>query len=102
MKKKARLPAQRDYPKEIFFYDKTYDVKLLKTLADKWGASGVCDSGNKSIRMQRGMSKEEMLSTFIHELIHVIEFELPMKISHKTVHKLEAGLYELIVRNFLK
>lgn len=97
----AKFPLKKNYPKEIKFYDKVYKVKFIKTLESREGASGQCNKTDKTIKLQDDLGREERLSTFIHELLHMIEFEAPIKIKHKMVHQLEAAIYELIIRNFL-
>jgi len=91
------LPKQHHYPFKIYFGSECYKVKFKKNL-DCYGKT---NSSTKTITIKSGMSKRETFATFIHELLHVIEFEAPIKIKHKTIYKLERAITELILDNFL-
>lgn len=91
------LPAQAKYPKRIYFSDEIYAIKFLKGLK----CFGETDPGKKEIRIKKGISRRATFITFIHELFHLIEFELPMRISHSDIYKFEAAVFELMVDNFL-
>lgn len=62
---------------------------------------GETDWVKKVITIKADMSRRETLSTLVHELLHVIEFEAPVKIKHKTIYKLEKAVVELLLDNFL-
>ena len=91
------LPPASMYPKKIYYRDETYKLKFVKNFY----CFGETDGDKKTIKIKKGMSRRETLSTLIHELMHVIEFELPLKIKHKNVHKLEKAFMELLLDNFL-
>lgn len=95
--KKVKLPRQCKYPKSIYFKNEQYEVQF-KT---KLGCYGKTDGTRKKITIKKAMSERETLSTFIHELLHVIEFETPIKLKHKTIYKLEQSIMELLLDNFL-
>jgi hypothetical protein len=95
--KKIKLPKPSSYPKRIYFADECYSIKFKKKL-DCYGKT--CAT-KKAIIIKQGMSHRETLATFIHELLHLIEFEAPMKIKHKTVYKLEKAITEILLDNFL-
>lgn len=93
----VRLPIQRTYPKTISFGLETYKIKFSKRLK----CYGMTDPETKTITIKAGLSPRLTLTTFIHELLHVVEFEHPLKISHKMVYELEKALVELLIDNFL-
>lgn len=95
--KELRLPTQKEYPKEIHFGHEVYKIKFVK----KFKHFGETDSEKKTIVLRDGLGPVQLLSTFIHELLHVIEFEKPLKIKHKHVYKLEQSLVEILLDNFL-
>ena len=92
-----RVPEIHEYPKKVYLKDSTYRVIFVKT--DKY--NGETCSTKQVIKLRKGMSKNETFKTFIHELLHFIEFEWPVKIKHKTVYKLEKALYNLFIDNFI-
>jgi Zn-dependent peptidase ImmA (M78 family) len=95
--KKIKLPLQSEYPNKIHFSDVVYRVKFKKGLK----CYGYTDSSKKLIVIKKGISPRQTLCTFVHELLHVIEFDHPVKIKHKTIYKLEAAIVELLLDNFL-
>jgi hypothetical protein len=90
------IPHPKHYPKKIYFASECYKIKFLKSLKDY----GETDSGKKEIRLKYGMSSRETFMTFLHELLHVIEFETPLKIKHKDIYMLEKAIFELLFDNF--
>ena len=90
---------QSEYPTELKIGDEEYRVAFVASI-DGTNTIGLCDSGNKVIHIQKGLSKEETLQTFIHEVIHSMEFEYNIKISHRSVYKFETAIYNFIKDNF--
>lgn len=91
------LPDQDKYPKKIYIRNDVYKVVFKEGLKD----FGDTDPVKLVIRIKSGMSKRETFSTFIHEVLHALEFSHDIKIKHKQVHKMERALFELLVDNFL-
>lgn len=94
---RIKLPTQKQFPKKIYFNDACYAVVFKKDL----DCFGETDPNNKRIVVKDGLSPRALLATVIHELLHVIEFEKPMKLKHKDVYKLEQSILELLIDNFL-
>ncbi len=92
-----KLPRQSKYPKTIHFASECYRIKFKKDM-DCYGETNAV---KKTITIKSGMSRRETLTTLVHELLHVIEFEAPVKLKHKTVYKLEKAIVELLLDNFL-
>lgn len=91
------LPKPKSYPKEIFFGSERYRIRFKKNFE----MYGETDWIKKVITIKAGMSRRETMSTLIHELLHVVQFEAPVKIKHKTIYKLEKAIVELLLDNFL-
>lgn len=92
-----KLPKPRAYPKKIYFASECYRVRFKKGL----NCYGKTDSNKKTVTIKHGMSERETLATFVHECLHVIEFETPLKIKHKMVYELEKAIVEMLLDNFL-
>ena len=60
---------------------------------------GMCHPDLKQIHIKNGMSKAATLKTFIHELLHAIEFAYEIKIEHKTIYSLEDPLFYIFAYN---
>lgn len=91
------LPKNRTYPKKIYFRSEVYKLKFVA----KMEHYGETDPERKEIRIKKGMSDRETFKTLVHELLHLVEFEAPIKIRHKMIYKLEEAISELLMDNFL-
>ena len=92
-----KLPPNESYPKKIYFQNGYYSVKFRKNFR----YAGLTDANTKTITLCDGMSRRATFSTLIHELLHLIEFEYPVKLKHKTIYKLEQAITEIMLDNFL-
>lgn len=93
-----KLPSQKDYPKKIYIQAVCYRVIFKKNFAH----FGETDGDRKVITIKAGLKPRAMLTTFIHELLHVIEFERPStNLKHSQVYALEESIMELLLDNFL-
>lgn len=100
--KSFNLPTQDAYPKKIVFGTETYRILFRKRVKlNGETCYAVTDPVNKTIVIQDGLSPRALFSTMIHELFHVIEFDAPVHLKHKTIYKLEKAVTELILDNFL-
>lgn len=94
---KLMLKIPVKYPKKVYLRGECYRVEFVKGLKN----IGETDPTKKVIKIRKGMSKNETFRTYIHELLHFLEFEFPVKIKHKTVYKLEKAIFQLIIDNFI-
>lgn len=92
-----RVPTAKQYPKKLSYGSETYKVRFVKKLNNVGETDGI----EKEIRIRADMSDTETLRTFIHEVLHLLEFEHPIKIKHKTVYKLEVAIFNFLLDNFL-
>jgi hypothetical protein len=91
------LAEPNKYPKKIYIKNETYRI----VFTDKIEHYGDTDPVKNLIRIRAGMSRRETFNTFVHELIHAMEFTHNIKLKHKAVYKLERAIVELLVDNFL-
>lgn len=59
-------------PKNIIVFGAKYKVKFVDT--DLF--MGLCDSAKKTIFLNINQSKEQLIATFIHEIVHAMQFTL--------------------------
>jgi hypothetical protein len=93
-----RLPAERSYPKRIIVNEEEYTVTFQKKVIDA-NTLGICDSGEKRIVIKKGITPKERFSTYIHEVLHAIEFEYEVEIKHEVVYALEEALIKYLLEN---
>lgn len=92
-----KLPLQKNYPRKVYFADECYKIVFKKNLE----CYGITDPEKKTITIKDGLSPRALLATWVHEMIHLMEMEQPIKISHKDVYKWERAVVELLIDNFL-
>lgn len=92
---------RKDYPKELHIGTEVYKVKFVRKFSEK-DIMGECDPSDKEIRILCGMSREDTLKTFIHEVCHaVLEFEGDLEIKHKLIYAIETPVFMFLRDNFL-
>lgn len=97
---------ERDFPKTVRIKDTEYDVVFFNRKdAHKHGMDedwrGYACQHEKAILVRRGQDHQNRLATFVHEILHAIEFEYQVKIPHALIYKLEDPLTSLILDNLL-
>lgn len=91
-----------DCPRHVFIKDSFYTVLFKRNLADFIGIKsviGYCDGEKQIIFIQIGLSAEVLFATFMHEVMHSIEFEYNIKIPHKLIYKMDAPLAKFLADN---
>lgn len=95
-----KLPEVNEYPTHVLINQEHYSVRFVKVIRKEKTCLGICDPERREIMIKIGQTKEETFKTFLHELLHAIEFEYELKIKHKLVHALEDPIFKLLVENF--
>ena len=63
-------------------------------------AAGALSSGkDKTIKLHPVQSPDNMAETFIHEIIHQLDYELQLGLKEKQTHRLAVGLYAVFACN---
>lgn len=84
--------------------DNLWTVRFVKYIPhDKPGryCLGASDPEEQTIYILMGQKPRERLSTFVHELIHVLEYEYNISIPHRLVYSLEDPIVRFLVDNYL-
>jgi len=95
--KTISIPSPKEFPTKIYFGSEVYKIVYKKNFK----CYGETDWSKKTITIKKGLSHRQFLATIVHELLHVIEAEFPVKLKHKTVYKLESAIVSLLLDNFL-
>lgn len=81
--------------KRILFGDAIYKLELRPLKND----CGHVDPNKRIMRIDPRLDNDEMLKTFIHELIHLMEIEAGIKIKHADVYRWERAVFKLLKSN---
>ena len=93
MRRKPTLPSRVRIKRDI-----TYDI----VYSDDLGADTIAECRPEPLRqiaIKNNLSNKELIKSFLHELLHAIEFEHDLKISHSLVHELEEPIYKVLILN---
>lgn len=93
---------KRLYPAKLRVGATTYRLELVPHIEEigRNVTRGYCDPDEKLITLLEKQSDKELFSTFIHELLHAIEYEHKVKIPHKLVYAMEGPLAQALTKNF--
>ena len=61
-----------------------------------WGTMSV---GRQEICLEATMRPDTKLSTLLHEIIEALNSQLELKLAHRTISQLEAGLFSVLNDN---
>lgn len=79
----------------------TYEVVWVDSFKDA-GVLGECRFDSKQIALKSDESERETFKTFVHEVLHAMEFERGIKIPHKAIYQLEDAVFYLLFHNVWK
>lgn len=88
------------FPHKIKYNSKiSYSVSFVPKFDDPTQI-GACDPNTKEIKIKAGMTDEETVSTFTHELLHLLSFQSDdLCLVERQVEILEYELVKLFRRN---
>jgi hypothetical protein len=93
-------------PKTLQVYGKRWQIKTKKFPApidDEPGTEGLCCKESRVIYIERTLSGEEKLNTFLHEIIHAINYELKLgqtSLSSDVEEVICQGIADFFCENF--
>lgn len=90
---------KREFPKEMVIGQSTWKVKWQRVIDEDPNCRGICDPETKTIVIALGLPKKQRVETFFHELLHAVEFEFGVRISHKLIYRLEGPLASVFQQN---
>lgn len=97
-----KLPKANQYPKELLINGLNWRVIFVDQIEGK-NTLGLCDSETKTIQLVRKMEPKERAVSFIHEVLHAIEysynFDIDPTVAHKIIYKLSEALVDTLIVN---
>lgn len=73
----------------------TYEVVWADLIQDNPNTLAECRPDLRQIVIKNGQSEEDNWDAFIHECLHVLEFEFKIPIAHKLVYKLATAIFKV-------
>lgn len=89
-------------PKTLKIGGQVYRV-LVKDFVDEGNESlcGYAIAGDNIIAINHALPQSQQESTFLHEVIEVVNNNYELKLEHPVIQTLEAALYQVLVDNKL-
>jgi len=89
-----------NYPTHIRITAKVkYQIVWVNSFEADADGTGECDNTAKIIFLKSKMSKSRTLKTLIHEILHAMEYEHGIDMSHKVIYELEEPILRLLKLN---
>ncbi|WP_242951456.1 hypothetical protein [Clostridium kluyveri] len=76
-----------------------FSVALIDNLMRNGSSSGRSCGNSQEIQIDKSASRQYKETTFIHEVLHQINFVYNIGLEHKQIYDLEAGIYAFIKDN---
>ena len=89
-------------PKSVQVGRIKYKVKYLDKVDENDTMWGHWDSVTKLIKVNKNQTVAKLEQTFLHEVIHAVDYCKKIGLSEKKVRKLESGLYKFFKDNGIK
>ena len=98
--KGVKLPGLKAYKRNWLIHGESYSLEFRRTIDHERKTLGTCDPCDKKIVIRLGQSKRDVLTTFIHEVLHAFEYEYGFPMEHKLVYELENAIADFLINNF--
>lgn len=87
-------------PQEIYIgpHKVPYRIKLVDRPRAKF--LGKCSYKKQTIWLNTNQTVDALMSCYIHEVLHAMEFESGGRIKHEIIYRFESELYWFIKNNF--
>ena len=83
-------------PKRVKILGQIYTVGYQSEMQDDMGE---CDYQNNTITLLSGMPEEKMMQTFLHEIVHAIDFTMNLNLKENQVDNMSVALYQILKEN---
>lgn len=91
--------------RELYIKEDIWTVKFVRHIqpTDRDGKQtiGLTCPADNIIYIKTGLKPKERWETYIHEVLHAIEFSWGFRIPHKLIYRLEKPLVMLLIENFI-
>lgn len=89
-----KIPSKVKIRKGVY-----YKVVWQKVIRDDTSCMGLCEPNERIIYLKLGMSDTNIAKSFLHEILHCVEFEWGQPIPHKITDALEEGIFKILKIN---
>lgn len=76
-----------------------YKLDLDKTLKSLDGNMGFCNMDHQVLTVASDLEDDAKCSTLLHEAIEALNYHLELKLEHRQISSLEAGLHQVLSDN---
>jgi len=86
-------------PSKLKILGHSYDVILIDD--NETSGFGSLNPNTNTIRLNKNKTQSQIESTLLHEIIEALDHNLELKLEHRQISALEAGLYQVLRDNKL-
>lgn len=91
--KTPRIPARIKIKNKV-----TYEVVWVDSFKDP-KTLGECRFDARQIALKKGLSDKPTFKCFSHEVLHAIEYERGIELSHRAIYQMEDAIYYILFHN---
>jgi hypothetical protein len=85
-----------EIPKSIRVAGYDYSIGFLdEVTSDDGECCGTCDFNKYEIKISKRLTKQQQLSTFIHEYFEAVNHVYGINLKHNQIEAIESGVYQL-------
>lgn len=92
-------------PRKILVNGDLYQVSFRKDLGPSGSKGrmifGICDEFDHMILIKTGLTPKQRWATFLHELLHAIEYSFKTEYPHKMINCLDTKLAAVLMDNWI-
>ncbi len=85
-------------PNVVSVIGKTYAILTVDSV-DSEDSCGEHELQRQEIKIKKDLHAEAARDTLLHELIHAVDEQLDLRLKHRQVHALAAGLLQVLREN---
>ena len=89
-------------PKKILVGGLLYEISYEENMLRDRSSYGQSSGNKQSIVLDPKVSQQLQETTFIHEVLHQIDFVYNIGLKHEDIYALEAGLYAFLKNNIIR
>lgn len=102
---KRAAAGYRTFPKQVTVGDSIWRivfVRKVRLVKNPENVMAATCAETQTIEIVYGLSRKELLETFLHEVMHAIEYEYDINIPHDVIYKMEPGLASFFAENIFE
>jgi len=96
---RMKAPILSDLKQEWSIGREEYSLELVEGFKNK-RVMGLCIPADRSIKIKNSLKGNKALLVLIHEILHGLDYEYEIGLTHEQIHKLERPVMDFVLDNW--